>query len=202
MTEKMIVVVLRCFVFCICLISVVPAFKECKKIDQCSCSTDEGIISLWKLAGTDKPRFSHIPCTGFSYCTASWNPCRAYTDSWASRICHNVSACAFFGNLHRAHHPIAYQSTATCELSDYGLCVLKYTGEEAPSGYSTSLTVKLICNRGSGEGTITGMDATNSSGHFTTALLSKYACPIPPPPTEGSRQALAFSLLIAYEQIK
>ncbi|KAJ7384164.1 hypothetical protein OS493_023493 [Desmophyllum pertusum] len=39
----------------------VLSVKECKKIDSCSCSTDEGEISLKKLAGTDgKPRFSQI----------------------------------------------------------------------------------------------------------------------------------------------
>ena len=32
------------------------SYKECKKIDDCSCLTDEGEISLKKLAETGKPR--------------------------------------------------------------------------------------------------------------------------------------------------
>lgn len=56
MTERMIVAILRCFVFCLCLINLVPAFKKCDRVDECSCSTDKGIINLWKLAGTYEPR--------------------------------------------------------------------------------------------------------------------------------------------------
>ena len=38
--------------------SVLSHVKECKKIDSCRCSTDEGEIDLRKLAGTDgKPRY-------------------------------------------------------------------------------------------------------------------------------------------------
>ena len=48
----MIHLVLQCIAICL-----VPKFvlsvKECKKIDQCTCATDEGEISLKKLAGTD-----------------------------------------------------------------------------------------------------------------------------------------------------
>ena len=32
------------------------SYKECKKIDDCSCLTDEGEISLKKLAETGTPR--------------------------------------------------------------------------------------------------------------------------------------------------
>lgn len=32
------------------------SYKECKKIDDCSCLTDEGEVSLKKLAETGKPR--------------------------------------------------------------------------------------------------------------------------------------------------
>ena len=45
----------KCIVIYLCLKSVL-ALKECKKIDVCSCSTDEGEISLKKLAATGKPR--------------------------------------------------------------------------------------------------------------------------------------------------
>lgn len=202
----MIVAILRCFVFCICLISLVPAFKECRKVDQCRCSTDQGIISLWKLVETDKQsRFLPIHCNspGFPFCKAIWTPCTAFS----AGDCHNVAACVIFGNLQSTHFlPIAKQSTATCELSTYGECALKYTGQEASSGYSTSLTVTLIC--GSGNGTTTSMDsrATDSSNHFKTVLLSKYACPLhstsasrpTSSSTESSRPVTGFNLLIAF----
>ena len=52
----MIHLVLRCIVIC-SLSKFVLSVKECKKIDQCSCATDEVEISLKKLAGTEgKPR--------------------------------------------------------------------------------------------------------------------------------------------------
>lgn len=153
--------------------------KLCKKKDRCSCLTEEGTITLKDLAGKDGPRFSSIHCTEFSSCTLSWNPCNSYSAAAASRKCHNVAACARFGNVHSSYHPIAYQSTATCELSYNGYCALKYTGEEMPLGYSTSLTVALICVKEL-EGTVKGMRTviTNSSFDFAIALRSKYACPI------------------------
>lgn len=43
---------IRCIAIC-SLSKFVLSVKECKKIDQCSCATDEGEISLKKLAGTD-----------------------------------------------------------------------------------------------------------------------------------------------------
>jgi len=46
---------LRFIVMCSCL-NVVVTVNECKKIDDCSCSTDGGEISLRKLAETGKPR--------------------------------------------------------------------------------------------------------------------------------------------------
>lgn len=47
---------LQCLAIC-SLSKFVLSLKECKKIDQCRCSTDEGEISLKKLARTGgKPR--------------------------------------------------------------------------------------------------------------------------------------------------
>ena len=51
MAAQMIHLVLRCTSICL-LLKFVLSVKECKKIDQCSCATDEGEISLKKLAGT------------------------------------------------------------------------------------------------------------------------------------------------------
>ena len=51
MADQMIHLVLR-FIAVWSLSKFVLSVKECKKIDQCSCSTDEGEISLKKLAGT------------------------------------------------------------------------------------------------------------------------------------------------------
>ena len=50
MAAQMIRLVLRCIAIC-SLSKFVLSVKECKKIDQCSCATDEGEISLKKLAG-------------------------------------------------------------------------------------------------------------------------------------------------------
>ena len=38
-------------------IQIVFTLKDCQKIDQCRCSTDEGEINLWSLAG----KGSNIP---------------------------------------------------------------------------------------------------------------------------------------------
>ena len=48
----------RCIVIysCVNFLSMVVTLKECTTIDHCSCSTDEGKISLWELAGTGTPR--------------------------------------------------------------------------------------------------------------------------------------------------
>ena len=37
--------------------------SKCSKVDVCKCSTDEGTIDLWSLAGTP----SNIPRFGFIY---------------------------------------------------------------------------------------------------------------------------------------
>ena len=50
MAAQMIHLVL-CIAICLLFKSVLSV-KKCKKIDQCSCATDEGEISLKKLAGT------------------------------------------------------------------------------------------------------------------------------------------------------
>ena len=50
------VLMLRCVSVCI-LLKLVLAYEKCEKIDVCSCSTDEGEISLWGLAESgDRPR--------------------------------------------------------------------------------------------------------------------------------------------------
>ena len=43
-----------------CLPFMVHGLKECTKKDVCRCSTDEGVIDLWSLAGTG----SNIPRLG------------------------------------------------------------------------------------------------------------------------------------------
>ena len=50
---------LQVVVFASLYIQVVYAVKECKKIDQCRCSTDEGEINIWSLAGkgSNVPRY-------------------------------------------------------------------------------------------------------------------------------------------------
>ena len=56
MAAQMTHFVLRCIAIC-SLSKFVLSAKECKRIDQCSCATDEGEISLKELAGTGgKPR--------------------------------------------------------------------------------------------------------------------------------------------------
>ena len=54
MADKVTVFVRSIFFFS-CL-KLVLTVKECKKVDQCRCLTDEGEINLWELAGTGKPR--------------------------------------------------------------------------------------------------------------------------------------------------
>ena len=51
MAAQMTHLVLRCIAICL-LSKFVLSVKECKKVDHCSCATDEGEISLRKLAGT------------------------------------------------------------------------------------------------------------------------------------------------------
>jgi len=51
MAAQMTHLLLRCIAICL-LSKFVFSVKECKKIDHCSCATDEGEISLRKLTGT------------------------------------------------------------------------------------------------------------------------------------------------------
>ena len=48
-------------IFAFHLPTVVETLSECSKVDVCKCSTDEGTIDLWSLAGTG----SNIPRYGF-----------------------------------------------------------------------------------------------------------------------------------------
>ena len=43
--------------------TLVQTLSECSKVDVCKCSTDEGTIDLWSLAGTagNIPRFGYDP---------------------------------------------------------------------------------------------------------------------------------------------
>lgn len=55
-------------VLIVCAPIVVHALKECSKVDVCKCSTDEGVIDLWSLAGTgsDIPRLDSASLLGVS----------------------------------------------------------------------------------------------------------------------------------------
>ena len=47
--------------FLACL-SLVSGLKECKKIDACKASTDEGVIDLWSLqASGSQPKYGKYP---------------------------------------------------------------------------------------------------------------------------------------------
>lgn len=59
MAGSMVIAILQCFLLCINFKLVLAQFTKCQTIDRCSCETDYGEISLWKLAGTaegGKPR--------------------------------------------------------------------------------------------------------------------------------------------------
>jgi len=110
---------------CSCL-NVVVTVKECKKIDDCSCSTDEGEISLRKLAETGKPRFPDIPSSAKAF-RFSWNPCNSYSVSQSQGKCDDVAAC-FQDTYSKKYYGIAKQNTASCSLGENGECTLTYTG--------------------------------------------------------------------------
>ena len=50
-------------IFVVFIPTVVQTLSKCSKEDVCKCSTDEGTIDLWNLAGTESniPRFGYDP---------------------------------------------------------------------------------------------------------------------------------------------
>lgn len=54
---------IRIFVVFTPTVHVVQTLSKCSKVDVCKCSTDEGTIDLWSLAGTASniPRFGYDP---------------------------------------------------------------------------------------------------------------------------------------------
>ncbi|XP_068740233.1 uncharacterized protein [Montipora capricornis] len=204
----------RCIVIysCVNFLSMVVTLKECTTIDHCSCSTDKGKISLWKLAETGKPRFSEIP-TDSKDNTISWNPCSSYSEG----KCVDVAACLEF----HGESGIAKQNTATCVLRD-GECALNYTGERTlrlqvtdhcfsntETRYNstqqcvyfnsivtmqTNVSVKLRCDE-SQDGKVDPVNIQKLR-IFTTILHSKYACPIAPPLPSGSHGLSLGSVLV------
>jgi len=182
---------------CSCL-NVVVTVNECKKIDDCSCSTDGGEISLRKLAETGKPRFPDIPTTAKAF-TFSWNPCNSYSVG----KCDDVAAC-FQDTYGGKYYDIAKQNTASCSLGENGECTLTYTGAGI-GGKESHLTVALRCDK-SQEGEVDPMSANIFSNKYATVLHSKYACPTSSSSSgsssglsSGSILVITFScILIAY----
>ncbi|KAL9966509.1 hypothetical protein ACROYT_G024594 [Oculina patagonica] len=163
----------------------VKGIKKCVKIDECRCSTDEGEINLWSLAGEDdQPRFTDIPethgpnVTGQTKDSYQWNPCNSWTaklppNETTENGCKDVAVCKIqkitgFGTF---HVNIGEQKMVDCVLED-GRCLLKY-GVEANKQIKTS--VALVCDE-TKEGRVEAM-SNFASKIYKTTLHAKCACP-------------------------
>ncbi|CAH3175208.1 unnamed protein product [Porites lobata] len=172
------------------------SYKECKKIDDCSCLTDEGEVSLKKLAETGTPRFLEIPALKAPSYKFSWNPCNPFSLGKNGSKCTKVAACLQNTILIDDYFGIATQDTATCSLGNNGECVLKYTGTGAISRKS-HVAVTLRCDK-SQEGTIEAPTTDISSWTVTTVLHSKYACPTSSSSHGSSGLSLGSVLVISF----
>ncbi|KAL9966511.1 hypothetical protein ACROYT_G024596 [Oculina patagonica] len=172
MAAHMIHLTLQCIAICF-LSKFVISVKECKKIDQCRCSTDEGEISLKKLAGTGgKPRFPRIPDSKAKAFTFSWNPCDSYS---LPSGCADVAACFEQTVLKEVKYwSVAKQDAADCVLTENGQCVLIYTGTALTR--ESVFSVALQCNK-TVEGHIDPVVSDILKDTYKTVLHSKYACP-------------------------
>jgi len=152
----------------------VLAYYKCEKIDECSCSTEKGEISLWELADRGKPRFTDITSWKTYHYKFSWNPCYPYSLSQSRGWCEDVAAC-FENAYSNMFYGIAKQSTAKCVLNENKECALSYLGRGA-RGRQTHLAVTLRCDE-SEKGRVDPMTVEPSLSEFKTVLRSKYACP-------------------------
>ncbi|KAJ7384108.1 hypothetical protein OS493_023432 [Desmophyllum pertusum] len=166
----------------------VQGIKKCTKIDACRCSTDEGEINLWRLAGEnakDRPRFN-IPeaivanITGQTKDSYQWNPCDSWTakrlpNETAENGCKDVAVCKIqkIHELGTFHVNIGEQKLSDCVLDQQnGRCLLTY---RVTTNKQIKTTIALVCNE-TEEGRVDAM-ISSFPNLYSTSLHSKCACP-------------------------
>jgi len=151
----------------------VHGIKTCKKIDACRCSTDEGEINLWSLAGQN-PNGVRFNISSAAQTTTyyQWSPCSPRTDQGGP--CEDSAVC----QLNRKSAPeisrvnIGEHKLSECVLDEKtGQCLLYY-GVSGNNKIKTSIA--LVCD----EEEIGKVDPMNSdSSLYSTSLHSICACP-------------------------
>ncbi|KAJ7384168.1 hypothetical protein OS493_023497 [Desmophyllum pertusum] len=119
--------------------------NKCSKIDVCKCSTDEGIIDLWSLAGL---RFQSIKgLEKFDY-HVYWNPCNQWTQesfpqTTKSNNCNDIAVC--YDEAKILFIDIGEQETADFSFNaTSGTCVLSLKGKAFPGGNLPSSSTHII----------------------------------------------------------
>ncbi|XP_022794658.1 uncharacterized protein LOC111333370 [Stylophora pistillata] len=169
---------MKFFIFASALIlssSLVQALKKCEKIDACRCSTDEGEINIWSVAGqkTNGARFNISASGGAQKSTYYlWNPCGPRTDQ--GHPCQDSSVCQVtqINPSEVSRENIGEHDLSNCILDEKkGQCMLTY-GVMGKSQVKTSIS--MVCSE-TEVGKVGPMSVAGSS--YSTSLHSICACP-------------------------
>lgn len=170
---------MKMFIFAFALVlsasSLVHAVKKCEKIDACRCSTDEGELNIWSVAGqkTNGARFN-ISASGPAQKSTYylWNPCSPRTEQ--GHPCQDSSVCQVsqitLSDVSRKN--IGERDLSDCVLDENsGQCMLTYgiTGNDR-----MKTSISLVCSE-TEVGKVDPMSVNGSSYH--TSLHSMCACP-------------------------
>jgi len=150
----------------------VEGIRKCEKIDACRCSTDEGEISLWSLAGQtpNSARFNISSSSPSTY--YQWNPCAQWTDQ--RHPCEDAAVCQVTRKTvsETSYVNIGERKASDCVLDEQnGQCVLTY-GVTGNNEIKTSIA--LVCDE-TVEGKVDPMISDLLS--YSTSLHSMCACP-------------------------
>ncbi|XP_068671560.1 uncharacterized protein [Montipora foliosa] len=165
---------------------VVHALKECNNVpgDVCKCRTDEGVIDLWKLAGTgsDVPRFKGITFkvadeTGTA--EMRWNPCNSWSVKPASlknNFCIDIAVCYISDKV---YVDIGEQNTSDYSYDETSTsCALTLKGKPiTKESKSPHTQINLQCSPNE-EGRLEFVRIQQKDENFKAfmSLHTKYAC--------------------------
>ncbi|KAL9966508.1 hypothetical protein ACROYT_G024593 [Oculina patagonica] len=161
--------------FALVLLTLAPVhgIKKCEKIDACRCSTDEGEINIWSLAGQNPngARFN-ISDSSAGQTYYQWNPCSTLTDDGGP--CKDSAVCKLnrksASEISRVN--IGEQGLSDCVLDEQnGQCLLTY---DVAGNNKIKTSIALVCNEKE-IGKVDPMDSDSSS--YSTSLHSICACP-------------------------
>ncbi|KAJ7384163.1 hypothetical protein OS493_023492 [Desmophyllum pertusum] len=168
---------MKLFIFAIALVlftfAPVHGLKKCEKIDACRCSTDEGEINIWSLAGqnTNGARFN-ISSYAQSTTYYQWNPCSPRADQ--GHPCEESAVCQLnrksASEISRVN--IGERKLSDCVLDEKnGQCMLTY---DVTGNSKIKTQISLVCD----EKEVGKVDPMSTdSSVYSTSLHSICACP-------------------------